>query len=136
MSPEMFEEFVFPYQLPIISQFGFACYGCCEPIDKRWRIVKSIPRLRRVSVSPWSSQEQMAENLGRRYVFSRKPNPALISVGAWNETPLIEDLKTTAELTAAWGLNTELVMKDVHTVSKEPQRLGKWVEIARKILYG
>ena len=49
VSPELFEEFVFQYQLPIISRFGFACYGCCEPVDSRWHVIKKIPNLRRVS---------------------------------------------------------------------------------------
>ena len=50
VSPELFAEFIFPYQLPIISRFGLACYGCCEPIDSRWAIVKQLPNLRRVDL--------------------------------------------------------------------------------------
>ncbi|MDP7287961.1 MAG: hypothetical protein QGH94_08205, partial [Phycisphaerae bacterium] len=47
VSPEMFEEFVFPYQMPILERFGLNCYGCCEPLDNRWHVVKRFPRLRR-----------------------------------------------------------------------------------------
>ncbi|MBE2241020.1 MAG: hypothetical protein IAE81_24755, partial [Caldilineaceae bacterium] len=64
ISPKMFAEFVLPYQLPILSRFGLNCYGCCEPLDQRWEYVKQIPRLRRVSVSPWSDRAFMAEQLG------------------------------------------------------------------------
>jgi hypothetical protein len=67
---------VLPYQLPILSRFGLNCYGCCEPLDKRWEYVKQIPRLRRVSVSPWSNRAFMAEQLGANYILSMKPNPA------------------------------------------------------------
>ncbi|HEY3415525.1 MAG TPA: hypothetical protein VGM23_01460 [Armatimonadota bacterium] len=129
VSPEMFEEFVFPYQLPVISRFGFACYGCCEPVDVRWHIIKRIPNLRRVSVSPWSNVETMAGNLGKNYVFSRKPNPAYIST-KWEEDVVREDLRRTLEATN--GLNVELVLKDVHTVSNEPWRFRRWVQIARE----
>jgi hypothetical protein len=52
VSPRMFAEFIFPYQLPIIEKFGLNCYGCCEPLNRRWPVVKQIPRLRRVSMSP------------------------------------------------------------------------------------
>ena len=31
VSPDMFAEFILPYQLPIIERFGLSCYGCCEP---------------------------------------------------------------------------------------------------------
>jgi hypothetical protein len=35
ISPKMFDEFVFPYQLALLERFGLNCYGCCEPLDKR-----------------------------------------------------------------------------------------------------
>ena len=38
VSPTMFAEFVLPYQLPILERFGLNCYGCCEPLDARWRL--------------------------------------------------------------------------------------------------
>jgi hypothetical protein len=129
VSPTQFAEFVFPYQLPIISRFGLSYYGCCEPLDARWEIVKQIPNLRRVSVSPWSNEEKMAENLGREYVYCRKPNPAQVST-TWNEEILRRDLRHTLELTR--GMSVEIVMKDVHTVAHEPWRLGRWVALARE----
>jgi hypothetical protein len=52
VGPELFEEFVFPYQLSIGERFGKTYYGCCEPLNNRWDIVKRIPNLARVAVSP------------------------------------------------------------------------------------
>jgi len=129
VSPEMFEEFVFPYQVPIIERFGLSYYGCCEPVDKRWHILKQIPNLHAVSVSPWSDVEKMAENLGTQYVYCRKPNPAYVST-SWNEDVIREDLRQTIEATK--GLNVQLILKDVHTVANEPWRFGRWVDIARE----
>ena len=129
VSPEMFEEFVFPYQLPIIERFGLAYYGCCEPLDSRWHIVRRIRNLRAVSVSPWSDVEKMAEHLGHNYVYCRKPNPSYVSAG-WNEDIIRQDLRRTLEVTK--GLSVQLVLKDVHTVNGEPRRFGRWVEIARE----
>lgn len=129
VSPEMFAEFVFPYQLPVISRFGLSYYGCCEPVDNRWHIIKQIPNLRRVSVSPWADEEKMAAYLGQDYVYCRKPNPAYVST-KWDEDVIRQDLRRTLELTR--GMNVELVMKDVHTLSHEPWRLGRWVAIARE----
>jgi hypothetical protein len=132
VSPELFNEFVFQYQLPVISKFGFACYGCCEPLDSRWHIIKQIPNLRRVSVSPWSNVRVMAENLGKNYVFSRKPNPSLVSTGKFDEDAIRQNLRETLEATK--GLNVEIVLKDVHTVNNEPGRLCRWVGIARELI--
>ena len=129
VSPAMFEEFVFPYQLPLISRFGLACYGCCEPLDPLWQIIKQIPNLHRVSVSPWSNQRTMADYLGTHYVFSRKPNPSLVS-SAWDEEAIRLDLRETLEISK--GLNVEIIMKDVITVCGEPWRYQRWVAIARE----
>ncbi len=129
VSPDMFNEFVFQYQLPIISMFGFACYGCCEPLDKRWHVVKQIPNLRRVSVSPWADQEKMADYLDSKYVYSRKPNPTLVSTRYWDEKIIREDIRKSLDI--AGNLNMEIILKDVHTLFKEPDRLSKWTRIVR-----
>ena len=68
------------FSLEIIRKFGLACYGCCEALDKRWHIVRRIPNLRRVSVSPWSDAAMMAESLEDRCICSLKPNPAHLAV--------------------------------------------------------
>jgi hypothetical protein len=32
ISPEMYNEFFFPYYLEAAQQFGLVSYGCCEPV--------------------------------------------------------------------------------------------------------
>jgi hypothetical protein len=129
VSPEMFAEFIFPYQLPLLEKFGLNCYGCCEPINDRWDTIKRIPRLRRVSVSPWAKPDRMARQLGRDYIYSRKLNPAPLCV-AFNEEVLRRDLRETLDVAGDCVL--ELIMKDTHTVENEPARLSQWVRIARE----
>jgi len=131
VSPKMFEEFIFPYQLPVISRYGLSYYGCCEPVDKRIKLIKQIPNLRRVSVSPWSNQEVMADELGQAYIFCRKPNPTLISTEVFDEEAIRADLRNTLRIAGKCPL--ELVMKDVHTLNNHPERLGRWVTLAREV---
>jgi len=127
ISPEMFGEFILPYQIPILEKFGLNCYGCCEPLHDRIDPILEIPRLRRLSVSPWCDQKIMAEKLGRNYVFSRKPNPTQICL-TFNEAAIRKDLAETLAL--AGGGPLEFVMKDTETVQNEPWRISRWVEIA------
>lgn len=61
VSPELFAEFVLPYQLSILQRFGLNCCGCCEGLDQRRDTIRQIPNLRRVSVSHWANEEKMAE---------------------------------------------------------------------------
>ena len=128
VSPEMFAEFILPYQLPLLEKFGLNCYGCCEPVHDRIDHILKVPRLRRVSVSPWCDQEIMAEKLGRNIVFSRKPNPTQICL-TFDETAIRQDLATTLDIAGQGSL--EIIMKDTHTIQNEPWRITRWIEIAK-----
>ncbi|HRA66366.1 MAG TPA: hypothetical protein PL187_10120 [Caldilinea sp.] len=130
VSPKMFAEFVLPYQLPILSRFGLNCYGCCEPLDQRWEYVKQIPRLRRVSVSPWSNRALMAERLGANYILSMKPNPADLARDSFDEEKVRGILR--ADLRATRDCRVEVIMKDNHTICNDPHRVVRWVQMARE----
>ncbi|MCD8139042.1 MAG: hypothetical protein LUE17_04555 [Planctomycetaceae bacterium] len=132
VSPDMFEEFIFQYQLPIMERFGLNCYGCCEPLDARWHVIKKIPRLRRVSVSAWADQKAMAEMLGDRYVYSRKPSPTPLSYGTVDQDAIRQDIRQTLEITRPNNCRVELIMKDNHTLGGNPDNAVVWCRIAKE----
>jgi hypothetical protein len=131
ISPEMFGEFVYPYQRPILERFGLNCYGCCEPMDKRWNIVKQTPNLRRVSVSAWADKNKMAEYLGGNYIYSYKPRPVPLTQYHMDEESVCREL--TDVLKATKGCRLEIIMKDNNTLGKNPDNVVKWCAIARKL---
>jgi len=131
VSPSMFAEFIAPYQRPIMERFGLNCYGCCEPVDKRWHVVKTLPRIRRVSVSAWADVRFMAEALGGNYLFSWKPNPADIAVAHPNWDRLQKEIRETARIVAANGGHLEIIMKDCHTLCV-PDNAKRWVKTVRE----
>ena len=130
VGPEQFEQFIFPYQLDLARRFGLVYYGCCEPVHNRWHVLEKIPNLRSVSVSPWADEKLLAEALAGRYVYSRKPNPAQVSTEIFDENAIRADIRTT--FTTARECDIEIIMKDVHTLSGHPERLARWVQIARE----
>jgi hypothetical protein len=130
VSPRMFEEFVFPYQLPILERFGLNCYGCCEPLDKRWHVVSRFPRLRRISVSAWADVPQMAEMLGDRYIFSWKPSPTDLAMPTFDEDAVRSKLRAMMRQTR--GCRVEVIMKDNHTIGRDPGRVIRWTALARE----
>jgi hypothetical protein len=130
VSPDMFAEFVLQYQLPLLERFGLNCYGCCEPLDRRWCYVEQVPRLRRVSVSPWSSIPGMAERLGDRYIFSLKPRPSDLALPTFDEEHIRAGLRQALQATR--GCRVEVIMKDNHTIRSDPSRVRRWVRIARE----
>ena len=131
VSPAMFEEFVLQYQAPLLARFGLSCYGCCEPLDGRWPLLKKhVPNLRRASVTPWADQETAADECGRQIIFSRKPSPALLAMEGIDERQIREDISET--LSVAGRCNLEFIMKDTMTFRNQPQRLSTWVRIAKE----
>jgi hypothetical protein len=130
ISPEMFAEFVFPYQVPILERFGLNCYGCCEPLDGRWHVVKQIPRLRRVSVSAWADPQRMAGQLEANFIYSLKPNPADLAMSVLDEDHIRSGLREMLQITN--GCHVEIIMKDNHTIRGDPYRVTRWVEMVRE----
>jgi len=130
VSPQMYGQYIFPYQLPILERFGLNCYGCCEPLDVRWPYVEQIPNLRRVSVSPWADVSVMADMLGDRYVFSLKPSPSDLAVKTLDEVRVRASLRETFRITR--DCRVEAIMKDNHTIGNNPQNVIRWCQIARE----
>ncbi len=130
ISPRMFNEFILPYQKPIQERFGLNCYGCCEPLHDRFDHVMTIPRLRRISISPWCDRQISAERLGGDYIFSWKPNPARIAMETFNEDLVRRDIRETLDI--ARGCIVEIILKDTHTCRGEPERFDRWYRIARE----
>lgn len=130
VSPDMYAEYFLPYHKRLAEMFGLNCFGCCEPYDGRWKYAKQLNKLRRVSCSPWSSRDIMKETLGKNYIASIKPNPAPLAVPRMDEAQVRAELKDA--LKDAKELVAEVVMKDCHTLGKNPQNAVRWVEIARE----
>lgn len=130
VSPAMFGEFIFPYQRSVLERFGLNCYGCCEPLENRWEYIRTIPRLRRVSVSPWADARKMAELLGDRYIFSFKPSPVPLARPVLDERTVREELR--GGLRAARDCRVEVIMKDNHTLGNNLQNAVRWVRLARE----
>ena len=130
IGPEQYGEFVFPYLKKIAERFGLNCYGCCEPYDTRWSYVKDLPRLRRVSVSAWADWRTVPEFLGNKYIASIKPSPTPLAMPHMNEDVVREDCRRAVTQTS--GGICEFIMKDNHTLSKNPQHASRWVQIMRE----
>ncbi len=130
VSPDMFREFIFPYQKKLMERFGLTCYGCCEQLDDRFDIVKEVKNLRRVSVSAWADKRLMAEKLGKAYIYSVKPQPAFIAGSTIDADSVTQEIRDI--LQAAEGTRLEIIMKDNHTLGNNPENIKEWVRIARK----
>ena len=134
VSPAMHDEFEIAYAARWYERFGLGYYGCCEPLDDKIGVIRKLPRVRKISMSPWVNIEKGAERLGRDYVFSRKPSPALLAGPTWEPGRVERDLRDTLAACARHGCPVEFILKDISTVCYEPQRLWEWAEVARRVV--
>ncbi len=128
VSPQMHWDFALQHELRWLSRWGLTYYGCCEPLDRKIDILRRIPNLRKISVSPWCNTATVVEKIGRSYVMSRKPSPAILAEDHWRPEWARRDLCDF--LDAARGCHVEIIMKDISTLRYQPQRLWQWARMA------
>lgn len=133
VSPEMHEEFDIDYAMELASRFAYTYYGCCEPLDRKLDVICKIPNLRKIGVSPWAKQEVMAEYMGGKYVYARKPNPANVAIKTDPEV-IRKETEETVKLCQKYGCPVEFVLKDISTVSHRPENLIVWAETVSEVL--
>jgi hypothetical protein len=133
VSPRMHWEFSLQYELRWMSRFGLTYYGCCDPLHRKMGILEKVPNLRKVSMSPWVNLDEAVANVGDRYVFSHKPNPAVFAETTWNLGKARHELETVLDKAKAHGCVVEVIMKDISTLRYEPQRLWEWAQMASEL---
>ena len=134
VSPAMLQEFDLDYFNPLYARFGLVYYGCCEPLHGKLDYVRKIPNLRKISMSPWVDVEVGAAGIGKDFVFSRKPNPAILATSQWDIKEVENDLRQTMNACKRYGCPLEFVLKDLCTVSYQPQRLWEWADMAMNLV--
>ena len=133
VSPALWKEFEFDYMKPIAERCAYTYYGCCEPLDTRLEMLKELKNLRKVGVSPWANVELCAEQLGGNYVYARKPSPSLVAIKTDPEA-VRKETETAVKACIRNGCPAEFVLKDITTVSGNPDNLKIWAETVSEVL--
>lgn len=131
VSPAMHDEFLLQYQLPIMEKFGLVAYGCCEDLTQKIDMLRQIPNLRRIAITPVADVAASAEQIGEDYVMSWRPNPAQMGCCGWDEDLIRKVTRDAME--ASKGCHVDITLKDVQTVEGDISRLRRWVDITREI---
>jgi len=131
VSPAQHEEFIFNYQKPIAEKFGLVAYGCCEDLTNKIDMVRKLPNLRRIAVTPVANPKRCAEQIGRDYVISWRPNPAQMICCGFDRDQVKRVVKQAME--DMKGCCVDITLKDVQTVCNRPQDLKEWVKVVRAV---
>ncbi|MEI6219505.1 MAG: hypothetical protein WCP86_11450 [bacterium] len=132
VSPAMHDEFMLQHQLPILKHFGLVAYGCCEDLTNKIDMLRQIPNLRRIAVSPFADVARCAGQIRQDYVFSYRPSPAdMVSYG-FDQARIRSILKR--DLQSCQDCHVDITLKDVETVEKDPERVKNWVAVTREVV--
>ena len=132
VSPAMHDEFLLQYQLPIMSKFALASYGCCEDLTQKIDMLHQVPNLRRTAVSPFADMAKCAQQIGQDYVLSYRPSPVDM-VGYDFDPDRIRSILI-RDLSASEGCHVDITLKDVETVQGDPTRVPRWVALTREVI--
>ena len=124
VSDAAFDEFVPPYYARWYARFGLGYFGCCDPLHNRIDSVRKIPNVRKISMSPWAKLQKGAEAIGPDFVFSRKPNPAMVAMDQWVPEIAEKDFADVLEATRANGCPVEFTLKDISTCRRDRSGSG------------
>ena len=129
ISPEMYDEFCLQYQMPIMEKWGLIAYGCCEDLTRKISLLRRIPNLRRIAVTPVADLVKCAEAIGTDYLYSWHPNPTDVICCGFDEEKIRGIIRDGLRVTQ--GCHRQIILKDIETVEGEPQRIARWVQLVQ-----
>jgi len=133
-STEMHDEFEIYYASKYYNHVGLVYYGCCEPLHDKIHIIRKIPNVRKISISPWADINKAADKIGKDFVISKKNNPAFLVTDTLDETLIRNEIRDTLKACEKSGSPCEFILKDISTLKYRPQNLFRWSKIMKEEL--
>jgi len=135
VSPAIWKEFELDYLMPLATECGLVYYGCCEALEKKIDMLRRIPNLRKIGVSPQANPESCAEQINGDYVYAYKPNPAHVAT-TFNGNTVRKEVTRIIQTCQANNCAYEFVLKDISTVGYKPQNLIDWTKTVMETIDG
>lgn len=130
VSPDMHEEFEIQYAKKVLAPFGLVYYGCCEPLDNKISVIKQIPNLRKISITPWADINKASQAINGDYAISAKPNPAYLPSASSNPDLIRKEIRKIIKACRENNCPCELLLKDISTAGHNLDNLIQWNKIA------
>jgi hypothetical protein len=130
VSPAQHKEFLLDYQMPIMERFGRITYGCCDTLDTKLDIVRTIPNLAKVVAGPRSDPARYPEQFGNDCVISWRPIANIISQPSFDEALQRRQLREGFDKLR--DCRVEVHMHEPMTVQGKIDRISTWARIARE----
>jgi len=73
----------------------------------------------------------MSDQLKKDYIYSLKPSPTPLSTPVMDRETVVKELKEKLNITRDKNF-VEIIMKDNHTIGRNPANVTEWVKLARE----
>lgn len=128
---DMHEEFSLQYERRYLERFGLNAIACCEPIDKKFDRIRTVPRLRLISISEWNDRRAASELLGQDYVFAFKPTGSYFAADKWDLDVARRDME---DLFSKTRKNVLVIHHNAcSTCRGDLRRIFEWVDLVREL---
>jgi len=131
LGPAAFERFVhrFNSRLALLFTKKTVYYHGCERLDHKLHVLQTLPNLRRLHVSPWSSVAAAREEFQGKVALEVHAHPGKVF---FTMTPDDMRREIRALIDAAEGVPMDLNLSDINSVNGNPETLTTWSRIAQE----
>jgi hypothetical protein len=132
VSAEMFDEFLMPHFSKLAAKFKLLKFGCCEAVHNLMPVLRRLPGLRKVSVTPWCDLDVLVETCPADIIWCRKPIPLKLCGTTFDSNDLRAHLQETLDKGA--GHFVEFVYRDTNLLTGEmTDRVAQTCDMIRNL---
>ncbi len=134
LGPDMYAEFVQPYNARLAKLYWKVYYHGCEDLGQKAETIRELPNLVHFHVSPWTSLDDVRPHLeGRPLALEVHSHPTnvLFSFTADQIRTELQDRVNGAE-----GLVFDLRLCDIQAIPDNGEKLRLWAETAQEASLG
>ena len=132
LSPAMYAEFLQPYHASLTAAFGDTkvYYHACEPITKKIPVIRELPNLRRLHISPWTDLEVAVEQVGENIELETEVHTA-DTIFVHTSEEMRKSLGRLLDVAGHRVMDVNLTA--LETVGENPSVLTTWAQIAQEV---
>ena len=135
VSNEMHDQFSFSYDKEVMGLFKSINVGCCEVLDKKVDLCKSLENRRKVSIGEWCNHLEAAEAIKEDYVYSYRAAGIHFVNDQWDKVNAEKEIRSVLEAVKAKNCSTEIVLNIGGTLGKEPhKKVIEWSAMVRRLI--
>lgn len=136
LSPKLYEAFVLPYEIEL-SEFlgGITYWHSCGNITPLQKLIKSIPHVEMIHISPWTNLERSVANLQGAHIVLEVVLHPLLDVQSATAEQITSRLTDIREVTEPVPVTVRAdALQVISSVEEDVKKIKEWAEIARSIL--